>query len=438
MTLVSFFCFLIASLIALSCLPKGSDLFSPARVFGFIWSIAIGLADLKLSGFQHTWGVFAWITLLLGILSFLSGVFIVQVLCLDKNLYSIDNVRDSIRREVFRDDVLFIIIIMLFICYVSAYVAEWQVYGALPIFSAYPDKARVEIGIFGVHLFVLVFPIILFLIFEYFILARRGLFRRLFLLSLFVTVFFSYFLLLNRFLYVMFFFMAVGFAYYSSRVVKLRYVVGFVAFLLVSLWYIQSFRESRYAENYLYVVSKMRFASTYAALTTPYMYIVMNLENFARAVERLEQHTFGYFSLDALMALIGIKHWIGDYFGIKERVFLNSGYNTFPFFWDYYYDYGLLGLTVLPGLLGSFIALLHKQMRTRPSVRSAAFYSMAIFVMVISFFTNVISSLNFVFALITLVTVQTLLERAAHSEGSPSREGQAISRADTAQGVIDG
>src|SRR5208283_3212047 len=260
MTLVSLFCFLIALIIALSCLPRGSDLFSPGRVFGFIWSVAVGLADLKLSGFQHTWSVFSWMTLLLGVLSFLAGILIVQVLFLDRKLCSIDEVRESVRRKVFREDILFIAIVFLFLCYASAYVAEWFAYGSLPFFSAYPDKARNEIGIFGVHLFVLVFPVILFLIVEYYILAKKGLFRKLILLSMFLAVFFSYFLLLNRFLYVMFFFMTLGFAYYSSRIVKPRYVLCLVVFVLASLWFIQSFREARYAENYMYIVSKMRFS----------------------------------------------------------------------------------------------------------------------------------------------------------------------------------
>lgn len=232
--------------------------------------------------------------------------------------------------------------------------------------------------------------------------------------------------------------MAIGFAYYSSHVVKLRYVLIPLVLLLASLLYIQSFRESRYVENYLYIVSKMRFSSSYAVFTTPYMYTVMNLENFARAVERLEQHTYGYFSFDALMALTGIKHWVGEYFGIRERVFLNSGYNTFPFFWDYYYDYGLLGLTILPGMIGSLIALLHKNLRTRPSISSAAFYSVAIFVMAISFFTNVISSLNFVFALVTLATVQTVLVKfSAH--GLPDHHSaQAKDHTSNINGMIDG
>ncbi len=417
MTLVSFFCFLIVLGIVLSCLPRGADVFSPARVYGFTWSFCLGLADLKLSGYQHVWGAFAWMTLLLGIFSFLIGVFVVQVIYVNQNLYSIDEVRACVRRETLREDVLFKITVLFFLCYGSGYIVEWLAYGSLPFFAAFPETARIEMGVFGVHLFVLLMPIILFLVFEYFILVRKMRMRKLILIAVFAVTFVSYFLLLNRFIYAMFFFMVIGFAYYSSQYVKLRYLVVPILLLVVAMAYLQSVRESRYVENYLYVISRMRYSKTYALFTMPYMYIVMNLENFARAVERLERHAYGFFSFDVVLALTGLKHWIEEYFALKERVYLVSGYNTFPYLWDYYYDFGLVGVAVFPAIIGSMIALLHKQMRAKPTIRSVALYSIAIFVMVISFFTNTLSSLNFVFAVIALAAAQTVLARLS-SRGS--------------------
>lgn len=411
MTFVSSLCFVIAFFIGVSCLPRGADVFSPARVYGFMWSVALGLADLKFSAYQHAWGTFAWIAMLLGIVSFLLGVFFVEVLCLEQKMFSVENVRDHIKKELFSVGVLFNMIILLFACYSVGYIIEWLAFGVLPIFAPFPEKARIEYGVFGVHLFQSLMPIILFLIVEFFMLVRKAPIRKILLVLVFFVTFVSYFLLLNRFIYAMVFFMVIGFAYYSSRIVKFKYLTVPILLLLAAMIYLQSIRESHYVENYLYVVSRMRFSKTYAALTTPYMYIVMNLENFARASERLGRHAYGYFSFDVVLALTGLKHWIEDYFSLKERVFLNSGYNTFPYFWDYYYDFGVFGIAFVPALVGATFAWLHKRMRTRPSISSVALYSVAVFVMVLSFFTNTLSSLNFVFAVIALVAVQSVIRR---------------------------
>ena len=235
-----------------------------------------------------------------------------------------------------------------------------------------------------------------------------------------MAILLSYFFFLNRLYYVLFFIMVLGFLYYTSRFVRLKNIIIALAILILFLSALQYFRETRYAENFLYVVSGMKYSPTFAIFTGPYMYIVMNLENFARAVVRLENFTLGYFSFDFLMALTGLKHWLANYFNLQERVFLVSGYNTFPFFWNYYYDFGLVGLTVLSALLGFTIALLHQCMRGNPTLFTISLYAIALFVVVISFFTNPLTSLNFVFNLIVLITSQILISwQTISKRGTP-------------------
>jgi oligosaccharide repeat unit polymerase len=411
MSLVSLFCFSIAFLIVLSCFRRGADIFSPARVFGFVWAIAIGLTDLKLSRLQHPWENYAWICLMIGVLSFLLGILMVNIIIFRCPRYSVNQIRTIVYFKDISSTVLFRFILIFFILYSVVYLIEWNKYGTLPLFASYPDRARSEIPIFGIHLLIGGMPIILFLIIEYFIIVPSQIKKKLLLAVLFLIVLLSYFFLLNRFYYVLFFIVTLVFAYYTSRYIRFKNVL-FAFILLVSLLaFLQYFRETRYVENFLYVVSGMKYSKTYAALTGPYMYIVMNLENFARAVVRLENFTYGYFSFDFFMALTGLKHWLSGYFGLQERVFLVSGYNTFPFFWDFYYDFGLIGLMLLSCLLGMMSSILHLYMRFKPSIVSIALYSMMLFVIIFSFFTNALTSLNFVFNFGLLFFSQKLIQK---------------------------
>ncbi len=411
MSIISIFCFLIASLILISCFRRGSDVFSPARVFLFVWAIAIGLTDLKFSRLQHQWENYAWISLLLSVGSFLIGIFIVQVLFIRQGSYSVGTIRKIILNEKINHVMLYRLITGLFILYVMVYIIEWISYGTLPLFAAFPDRARSEIPITGLHLFIGAMPIILFLILEYYILVRAQNIQKLILAIYFLITLLSYLFFLNRLYYVLFFIMALGFMYYASRHVRIRNILISLTILIGLMVFLQYFRETRYVENFLYVVSEMKYSSEYAVFTGPYMYVVMNLENFARAVVRLENFTYGYFSLDFLMALSGLKHWLSSYFGLQERVFLVSGYNTFPFFWDYYYDFGLLGLAFLSCLLGVFTSILHVYMRLKPSIVSISMYSMMLFVVIFSFFTNALTSLNFVFNFVLLFVSQRMILR---------------------------
>jgi len=125
------------------------------------------------------------------------------------------------------------------------------------------------------------------------------------------------------------------------------------------------------------------------------MYIVMNLENYARASEKLEKFTYGYFTIDWILALTGLKHWLEKYYDITRLPFLNSGYNTFPFQWTYYNDFGLLGVLIFPFLIGFVIAYLYYRMRRTGEFKWMIFYSFGLVIIGISFIMNPLTRLDF-------------------------------------------
>jgi oligosaccharide repeat unit polymerase len=376
---------------------KGKDMFSPGKAFLGVWSFCIFLTEFKFSGFQHQWSVYSWFVFLVGLFSFLVGVFIAYVIFIDKPLFSIDVIRDKsldINETMLKK--LFYIVIVLFILYMVCYCVEALVAGNVPLFSARPDAAQKEFGLFGIHLFVNFQLGILFLCIEYIILYKKNTFDKKIVIGIFFITLLSSALLLQRFIYFFGGLMLLGWLYYASRTLTLKRVVMIILIFFTFLGGIQSIRISKYASQFHYVISKMKYAPEYAIFTEPYMYISMNLENMTRAVDQLEHHTYSAQMFDWIYALTGLKHWMADYFHIDHRDFLNSGYSTFPFHWYYYWDFGILGVVFFPFITGFGIGICYYMMRYTAQLKWVVLYAIGFALIAISFFTNPLMMLNFV------------------------------------------
>ncbi|MDI6766951.1 MAG: O-antigen polymerase [Bacteroidota bacterium] len=260
-------------------------------------------------------------------------------------------------------------------------------------------------GTFGVHLLVSSAPTIMILSSEYFIIFRSQRRYGLIFFIILVITFFSYAFLLQRFFFLMWISISLVIAYYFTKYVNIKSVLISVALLVGLIIYLQSIRLSHYVQNYIYLISEMRYSINYAIFTEPYMYIVMNLENFARGIEKLTQFSIGYYTLDPLLALLGLKHPLSEYFNLIERPFLTSGYNTFPFLWVYYRDFGFFGMIICCFILGAMISFFYYRFLSNPTVTKCLIYAILVFFMVISFFTNIFSMLNVILNMTLLIFV---------------------------------
>lgn len=149
----------------------------------------------------------------------------------------------------------------------------------------------------------------------------------------------------------------------------------------------------------------MRFSPYYAIFTEPYMYVTMNLENYARSIVRVENYTYGFYTFDFVTAISGLKHWIDQYFQLNDTPFLTSSYNTYSAFWTYYRDFGILGIFFIPFFGGMALSTLYYSFRARPSLQKLAIYGMFLFAIIFSFFNSAFGFLWFVYNLFVLVIV---------------------------------
>lgn len=408
MSPIAIICFIALILLLLSFLQKGTDIFSPGRLFTVIWLLAIGLAELKLSRFQYSWTVYSWFALLIPVLSFLLGIFIVYVINHNNKFDGIIGIRKSFSNSQINIQTLYSIIVALFILYSISYSITYMIRGFVPMFTKMPEVARTRWGVFGYGVFVLSVPTILYLSLLYLFLVRKNLYKKIFIAFVLLLAVVTYSFLLNRFYLILPIILLIVTLYYKTDKLRPKNVIILLTIFCLIFFGISSIRLSRYAINILYYLSDMKYSIDYAIFTEPYMYVTMNLENYAKAVQKLDEFTYGYFSADFILFPLGLKKELMEYMRIVDFPnIITSAYNTYTMFFIYYRDFGLFGVFFLPVLLGGVIASFYYRMRKQPNITSISLYGLCVFVIIFSFFVPIVHWIHFVFniGLIYLTTM---------------------------------
>lgn len=382
----------------LTLFRKNTDVFSPARLFILIWSLAIGLTELKQSRFQLEWSLFNWLILLSSLFSMLLGFFIPYVLNFGKPLYDIKEIRKLLINYNYNSNSLFNYTIWLFFAYIISYIVSALVIGYIPLFTKFPGVTRNDWGIFGFGLLVQAFPSIIYFIVVYYLITKGNTIKKIVLALVFIVVFITYGFLLQRYYIAFAIILSMATLYYLTNALRFRNVLFIVLIGLAIMFGMTFIRLAGTIANYLYYLSEMKFSVKYAYLTEPYMYIVMNIENFVHAASKTEQFTYGLMSFDFIFALSGLKHTLAEYFSLPKFPYLITvNYNTYTMFFVYYWDYGLIGITFFPLIIGIIFSSMYYKMRREPSLYTVAIYSIFVFVIIFSFFVPVLTFLHFAF-----------------------------------------
>jgi oligosaccharide repeat unit polymerase len=403
MSWISFIFFSISFLLIASLAKNETDVFSPARLFAIVWSLILGLTELKLSGWQKEWSTYSWIVLLLSLLSVLLGMFIIYVINYNSYEKSISEIRESVNCFKINSQLLYRMVLLLFILYIFSYITIYLIVGYLPFFTLHPDLTRTGWQFFGFSLLIHLVPIIIYLIILFYLKTKGQTARKIILTSVLFSSLVSYFFLLQRFDLIIPIILTIAFLYYGTYKFKLKYIFLILSFLMLIIYGISSLRNSNLFIAILYYSGKMKISKSLAIFTEPYMYIVMNLENFANAVDKLSQFSFGYYTFDFVLALTGLKHWIYDYCAIIDFPYIITPvYNTYTMFFSYYRDFGILGIFIFPTIIGMLISTAYYRMRRSLNLYTISLYGIFVFVVIFSFFITMLSWLFFVFILIVI------------------------------------
>lgn len=403
--LASLFIFLV-----LTYFSQSSDKFSPARLLSIIWVIVLFLAQLKLSYYQFEWGLYSWFVISISIISFLMGCYVVYSLNFRKSVLTINQMRILLNRvDALNENKFFFWTNILFLAYIISYLVIWAIVGYIPAFTAHPNFTRVGWGIFGFGLFIHLTPIILYFVVVFWI-KFKTLSKRIILFLIGLITFGSFFLLYQRFSLVIGIILSLVYIYYGTTKFNFKNFILFAIPLALIIFGLSTLRESELFIYYLHYISNMKTSLKYAAITEPYMYLVMSAENFAFAVEKLENHTYGLYTFDFITALSGLKHSLKEYLYISDFPHLLSPfYNTYTTFFIFYRDFGLLGSFVFPFLIGFVSSHLYYRMRINPNFHTISVYGMLVIIIVFSFFIPLITWLYFVFDFTVVYIVTKLI-----------------------------
>ncbi|MFA5803345.1 MAG: O-antigen polymerase [Melioribacteraceae bacterium] len=405
MSWISLISFIICATIIIASFRSKSDIFSPGRVFGFVWALTLGLTDLKLSGLQHEWSLEIWIQVLIGPIAFLIGVAVVYVINLKTEVHSLDYLRNNEQLYEIDKSKLYKVVIILFSLFLLGYIIIYLKTNEIPLFSSKPGKARANFTMFGIGLFLHNVVLIVFFSCVYFITEKKNKLRKSILALLSLLAIVLYALTLQRYQIFMAILMVTTLFYYTTHRIKYKTVLISGLILIIFFYLVSSFRAGEIVIFVLYKMSKMKFSQDYAIFTEPYMYVVMNLENYARSIAKVEHFTYGYYTFDFMTAITGLKHWIDEYFSLVETPFLTSSYNTYSAFWTYYRDFGVLGIFMIPLIGGMTLSSMYYSFKVKPTLMKLAIFGMFLFAVIFSFFNNAISYLWFVYNLFALIIV---------------------------------
>ena len=412
MNAISIICISLFLILSFTFFFRKLDIFSPARLFILVWTFAIGITQLKLSTFQRQWTTYSWIMLLITLLSFLAGLFIVYVLNVDKNVKKITEMRLIMSKQSIDKDLLYKILIISFILYLVSYLVSFLVMGFIPAFSPRPEIRTQWTGVFAVGLITHGLPPIMFFASIFFLFEKQSNSKRFIVFMIAFLTFLLNLLVLHRFDIVYWLIVLLAYLYYSTNKLKFGYLLLALLFMVGMVYGISTFRASKFIANVIYHTSGMKFSIKYAVFTEPYMYFAMNVENFMHAVEKYSKFTLGYFTFNPILSLIQLKHPLEEYMMVaKFPHLITANYNTYTMFFEWYRDYGIFGLSFLPFIWGIIISSIYYKVRKNPSLPAIVLYGGFVFVIIFSFFVNMLGWLHFMFNLSMLYMIAKLITR---------------------------
>jgi oligosaccharide repeat unit polymerase len=251
MNWISWLCFGICSGIVIYCFKRDVDILSPGKIFAFIWSLAIGLTELKFSAFQHIWSIDSWILLLTAILAFLVGTFMACVLNLKRKLIPVPVMRELLKQEKVHENRLFWLICLIVVIYSASYIANFLIIGWLPIEAAGRNMSRVDFNVTGLSFLTYLVPSIMFFIVLYFLKVQGKKNRKIFLSFVSLVVLISFLLFVSRFQIIIIFVVCGTLFYYATHYIKLRTAIMLFLSATAFFYWISSLRYSRFVITFL-------------------------------------------------------------------------------------------------------------------------------------------------------------------------------------------
>jgi len=380
---------------------KGRDLFSPIRLYLITYSFTLGIACLDLSPYSTGWETITWVVLATSGLSYvmgaLSAYYIIRAQ--GKTLLCLGSIKEELRvNKLPQDKRVFTAVLACTALYLLVYAMGVAAVGSIPALSDKPDEARMDFAFFGVAGNFLCLGEAAVLIPVGLILARVRRYRILYLLIALVGVVSSS-LLLSRYTILKMLFIAVVLYRYLVGSIRLRMVfllaVIFVV-IVMGAFFLRS-KGDFLSKDYIERFSCLRVKKGYELVALPYAYVANNYWNLNYGLQIAPEgrfhHTYGLRTFHAVFQAFRQSKKMEEVFDVEGLLDLEvqkvPPFNTIPYHWNLYRDFGYAGLVIGSFLMGFLLQLLYLKFRSEPDWwRTYAYANFAFFV-ALSFFASI-------------------------------------------------
>jgi oligosaccharide repeat unit polymerase len=378
------------------------DIFSPARIYICIYAILLAVNSLRLSGIQTPWTMTTHMFFWGASFFFIAGSALILLVNRVKNPLAAINfgfIRNNIKATAATTDWTWFYRIWLVcsVLFLASYFASLQITGAIPIFAADPDDARIKF--FGASLpsnFGLFFgPLSLILATEMvFFGSFRGMRRGLILTASLATLLLYITIVTRLDLFRFFIFAIIVYHYGKKRLSapQLLTVAGlsilvFVVFFLLRIKY-----------NSIAMLGEMhalKMPLKYVWCSNFYAYVAGNFWNmdfsFGKFVEDLASHPQGW-GFDLMRPFLYLAHMEGgliDSYGfdsiMNESAFRVHGLNTIIYVWHFFKDFGAFGVYFLPLVFGMLLTVFYVNTVNAPSLFRISMWALIVPMIVFSY-----------------------------------------------------
>lgn len=142
--------------------------------------------------------------------------------------------------------------------------------------------------------------------------------------------------------------------------------------------------------------------SVFLALSLPYLYLTSAWSNFTETVLTIDKFNYGIYTFYPFISALKIK----DLFSYQShKVIYQWPFNTHAFLTDYYMDFGLLGVLLMPFLIGIFVNYSYRKfMNDSDPLKDGKFLVLGIPVLMF-FFSNHYTSVGYPFIVYILYSI---------------------------------
>ncbi len=318
---------------------------------GFIGGFGISL--LKLSKLSQEYSMTTFLAVFISYFTLYLGVFFENKSC---------NVQKSKKVKLEKSNSVFIsqeiLLLVLFIVTFVSFVVEVVLLRFIPLFTLNTPHAYSSFHVFMIHYITTFYSFIpCFAICNYFVEPERKQ-SKVFIVLSFIYVIIMALLMVSRSQLILSIVLSlfIVITYKTQSVKKFSFnkknvmITVLLVLLFLVLYLVISVNRAHDIE-YLNGIFEMKNEKTPIFITQPYMYIAHNFENLNYMIDNIFRFSFGRRILYPFFTLTFVKKFFpivvdAPYYIIKEEL------STVTMIYDFYYDFGLVGVVVFCFLIG--------------------------------------------------------------------------------------